>query len=165
MLRLELDYEGGVVNFPIDQERSFIEGTIFAGLYEMRIVVPPWIDSVLKGEAARFPDAGPRFWAFVTTVPLTLLTLASLVAAWHTPGARGSWWLGAAMTTLVERVMTFSYFIPTMLKLQRGQIVPESRVKAMASQWVKLNYVRAALSLGAWIAALKAFSLPIGSGG
>jgi hypothetical protein len=32
-----------------------------AGLYEIRIVVPPWIGSVLKGEAARFPDAGPGF--------------------------------------------------------------------------------------------------------
>jgi Domain of unknown function (DUF1772) len=136
-----------------------------AGLYEMRIVVPPWMDSVGKGEVARFPDAGPRFWAFVTTGPLTLLTLASLVAAWHTPGARGSWWLGAAVTTLVERVLTFAYFIPTLLKLQRGQISPASQVKAVAAQWVKLNYVRAALSLGAWLATLQAFSLPTGGGG
>jgi hypothetical protein len=30
MLRLELDYEGGVVNFPIDHARSFIEGIIVA---------------------------------------------------------------------------------------------------------------------------------------
>src|SRR5262245_52715633 len=30
MLRLELDYEGGVVNFPIDHEQSFIEGIIVA---------------------------------------------------------------------------------------------------------------------------------------
>jgi len=105
-----------------------------AGLYEIRIVVAPWIDSVLRGEPARFPDTGRKFWAFVTTGPLTLLTLASLVAAWQTPGARGAWWLGAAVITLVERIMTFSFFIPTMLKLQRGQISPESKVKAIASQ-------------------------------
>jgi hypothetical protein len=98
-------------------------------------------------------------------VPLTLLTLASLVAAWQTPGERGSWWLAAAGTTLVERVITFAYFIPTMLKLQGGRISPELNVKAVALRWVRLNYVRAALSLGAWIAALKAFSLPMGSGG
>jgi hypothetical protein len=132
-----------------------------AGLYEMRIVVPPWMDSISKGEAARFPEVGPRFWAFVTTVPLTLLTLASLVAAWQTPGARGAWWLAAAVATLVERTMTFAYFIPTMLKLQGGQVAPESGLKTMASRWVKLNYVRVALSLAAWLAALKAFSLPI----
>jgi hypothetical protein len=30
MLRLELDYEGGVVNFPVDHARSFIEGVIVA---------------------------------------------------------------------------------------------------------------------------------------
>ena len=136
-----------------------------AGLYEIRIVVAPWIDSVLRGEPARFPDTGRKFWAFVTTGPLTLLTLASLVAAWQTPGARGAWWLGAAVITLVERIMTFSFFIPTMLKLQRGQISPESKVKAIASRWVNLNYVRAALNLAAWIAALQAFSLPSVNGG
>ena len=61
--------------------------------------------------------------------------------------------------------MTFAYFIPTMLKLQRGQIALESKVKAIASQWVNLNYVRAALNLVAWIAALQAFSLPGVNGG
>jgi hypothetical protein len=30
MLRLELDYEGGVVNFPVDPARSFLEGIIVA---------------------------------------------------------------------------------------------------------------------------------------
>src|SRR3954462_8457866 len=79
------------------------------GLYEMRIVVPPWIDSVWKGQAARFPDAGPRFCAFVTTGPLTLLTLASLATVWQTPVPPGSWCLVDAVPTLVERVMTFAY--------------------------------------------------------
>lgn len=135
-----------------------------AGLYETRMIVSPWVASVLRG-ASRFLDSGPKFWAFVTTVPLTLLTLASLVAAWQTPGARGGWWLGAALITLVERIMTFAYFIPTMLKLQRTQVSPESKVKTTATRWANLNYVRSALSLAAWIAALKAFSLPIESGG
>jgi Anthrone oxygenase len=131
-----------------------------AGLYETRIVVASWLASVLRGEDARLPDVGTKFWAFVTTVPLTLLTLASLVAAWQTPGARGAWWLGAAAITLVERLLTFIFFIPTMLRLQRGQVSPASAVKATARRWVNLNHVRSALSLAAWIAALWAFSLP-----
>ena len=49
-----------------------------AGLYEHRIVVPRWIDSSAgtgthwNAEAARRDDTGRRFWAFVTTLPLTL---------------------------------------------------------------------------------------------
>jgi|SRR6187399_2286597 len=135
-----------------------------AGLYESRMVVSPWLDAVLRGDDARLVDSGPRFWAFVTTMPLTLLTLASLVAAWQTPGARGAWWLGAASVTLVERIMTFSYFIPVMLKLQRGQVPPSAKVRASATRWANLNHLRSVLSLVAWLAALRAFSLPTGGG-
>jgi hypothetical protein len=43
------------------------------------------------------------------------------------------WWLGAVVITLFERIGTFSYFIPTALKLMRGTLT-ESRAAAMASQ-------------------------------
>ena len=135
-----------------------------AGLYEIRIVVAPWIGSVLRGEDARMPDTGRQFWAFVTTMPLTLLTLASLLVASQTPGARGAWWLGSAVLTLLERMMTFGYFIPTMLRLQRDQGRPAAEVKATATRWVTLNYARTTISLAAWLAALWAFSRPSGSG-
>src|SRR5262245_43672429 len=94
-----------------------------AGLYESRITVPHWLslsrDSGYRwnAEAARKADVGLRFWVYVTTVPLTLLTLTSFVAAWWTPDAVRDWWLGAAAAALVDRVMTFTYFIPTMIKL------------------------------------------------
>src|SRR5947209_607913 len=74
-----------------------------AGLYEHRIVVPAWIGSTpgsamhWNAEAARQDDTGRRFWAFVTTGPLTLLTLANLVAAWRAPGLVRGWWLAAAL--------------------------------------------------------------------
>jgi hypothetical protein len=45
-----------------------------------------------------------------------------------------------------------------MLKLQRAEAVPESEVVAMAAQWERLDYVRHAIVLVAWLAALKAFS-------
>jgi len=54
-----------------------------AGLYEHRIVLPRWLESGDAGahwnaEAARRDHTGRKFWGFVTTVPLTLLTLANL---------------------------------------------------------------------------------------
>ena len=59
-----------------------------AGLYEQRIILPQWFnrspESGLRvdSEAMRRTDAGREFWAYVTTVPLTLLTLA--VLSWPT---------------------------------------------------------------------------------
>jgi hypothetical protein len=55
------------------------------GLYESRIVVPHWLSSTPESgyrwnaEAARQANTGLRFWVYVTTVPLTLLTFASLM--------------------------------------------------------------------------------------
>jgi hypothetical protein len=108
----------------------------------------------------RSTDTGRRFWAFVTTIPLTLLTLANLIVAWQSKDPRHEWWLGAVAITLVERIATFSYFIPTAIRLARAEALPSARVEAMASQWMALNHVRAALALIGWLAALKALSLP-----
>ena len=58
----------------------------------------------------------------------------------------------------MDRIFTFAYFIPRMLILQRAEAVPESEVLAMAAQWERLDYVRHAIVLVAWLAALKAFS-------
>jgi hypothetical protein len=137
-----------------------------AGLYEQRIVLPQWFSRSsesgvhVNSAAMRDTDTGRRFWAFVTTVPLTLLTLANLVAAWKSPGPRHEWWLGASVITLVERIATFSYFIPTALRLMRSDALPAAQVEAMASRWMALNHVRAALALLGWLAALRALSLP-----
>jgi hypothetical protein len=137
-----------------------------AGLYEQRIVLPQWFSRspesgiVVNGAAMRSTDTGRRFWGPVTTVPLTLLTLANLVMAWQSRGPRHEWWLGAAVSTLVERIATFSYFIPTALRLMRAEALPPAKVSAMASQWLALNHVRAALGLIGWLAALKVLSLP-----
>jgi hypothetical protein len=136
-----------------------------AGLYESRIVVPQWFSfSPESGyrwnaAAARQADVGRRFWVCVDTVPLSLFTLASLVAAWWTQDAVRNWWLGAASAALVERVTTGAYFIPTMVKLMQNQDLPESQAAAKALQWMRLGYGRFAVVLVGWLAALKALSL------
>src|SRR6186713_737554 len=84
-----------------------------AGLYEQRIIIPQWFSRSSESRvrvnraAMRNPDVGRQFWAFVSTGPLTLLTLANLVVAWQSFGPRHDWWLGAAVITLIERVATF----------------------------------------------------------
>ncbi|HEY8490026.1 MAG TPA: hypothetical protein VIO14_03440, partial [Dehalococcoidia bacterium] len=107
--------------------------------------------------AARQDDTGRRFWAFVTTGPLTLLTTANLAAAWRARGPARAWWLGAAGAALVDRALTLSYFIPTMVRLMRTEDSPQS--VAAAVRWSNLNYVRHVAVLSALVAALRAFSL------
>jgi hypothetical protein len=134
-----------------------------AGLYEGRIVVPDWIPSSPDGsmhwnpQTARQDDTGLRFWAFVTTGPLTFITVANLFVAWRASGTLRSWWLTAAVAALCDRVFTFAYFIPTMVGLIGRMDSPEA--VAIATTWANLNYVRHAIVLVAWLAALKAFSV------
>jgi hypothetical protein len=136
-----------------------------AGLYESRIVVPQWLryseESGYQWDAAAAREAstGLRFWVYVTTVPLTLLTLASLGASLWLHGEARGWWLGAALAALVERGMTFAYFIPTMLRLMGEESIDPSRAVATALQWAHLGYFRHAATFLAWIAALKALTL------
>jgi hypothetical protein len=137
-----------------------------AGLYEQRVMLPLWINRSAESGirvdsvAMRSTDTGRRFWAGVTTVPLTLLTLANLAVAWTSQGPRHEWWLGAAAITLVERIATFSYFIPAAIRLMRADALPPAKVAATASRWMALNHVRAALNLIGWLGALRALSLP-----
>lgn len=134
-----------------------------AGLYESEIVFPRWlVGSPEAGfrwdaEAARADNTGLRFWVYVTTGPLTLITLANLVAAWRHRGKARSWWLGASVVALADRVSTFSYFIPTMITLMGGHMSPIGAIEA-ARQWETLNYARHAILLLAWLLALKTFA-------
>ena len=136
-----------------------------AGLYEARIEFPQWlVPSSESGyrwnaEAARQANTGLRFWVFVTTAPLTLLTLANIMAAWRAHGEIRGWWLGAALSALADRVFTFSYFVPTMVKLMNDETLSQTQAVRMASRWGQLNYLRHVIVLAAWLLALKAFSL------
>ena len=133
-----------------------------AGLYEHRIAVPDWIVTSPDGahwnaDAARDDDTGRRFWVFVTTVPLTLLTIANTYAAWRATGPLRVWWLVAALAAIADRMLTFAYFIPTMVGLLNAPDSPDA--VAVATRWSHLNYLRHAIVLAAWIAALRAFAL------
>jgi hypothetical protein len=134
-----------------------------AGLYEHRVVVSQWVTSSPESGShwnpavAREDDTGRRFWVFVTTVPLTLLTLANLLLARRAAGPLRAWWLAAGLAALADRVFTLSYFIPAMVTLMGREDSPQSAAAAM--RWSHLNYLRHAIVLVAWIAALKAFSI------
>jgi hypothetical protein len=136
-----------------------------AGVYETRISVPRWLTGSPETgyrwnrAAAVEDDVGLRFWSYVSTMPLTLLTLVSLITSWRATGPLHCWWLVAALAALLDRAMTFGYFIPTMIALMRSDGPSESDAGRKALRWVRLGYLRHAATLIAWLAALKAFSL------
>jgi hypothetical protein len=140
-------------------------GTAFgAGLYEARVTLPQWFPKKQRNwhqidkRAMHELDAGRKFWAFVTTIPLTLLTLANLVMAWQSQQPDHNWWLAAALLTFIERVATFSFFIPTIIHLQRADSLSASKTHNVVTTWIRLNYVRNAVTLVACFCALIALS-------
>lgn len=126
-----------------------------AGLYESRVVMPDWANLARE----TWPDTGLKFWVYFTTIPLTLLTILSLWAAWQTTGPERVWWLAAALVILVERVATFGYFIPGMIAMQSGTGIPDAQGKAALAKWLWLNTGRHVLTLIGWLLAMRALVL------
>lgn len=140
-------------------------GTAFgAGIYELKLIVPQWFIKLngsaytVNTEAMRGLDSGRNFWAFVTTVPLTLLTLVNLILAWQSSQQNQPWWLAAAGLTLIERLGTFCFFIPTAIRLQQADKLSPSHTTRLVKLWISSNYVRNALTLIGWIIALIALA-------
>jgi hypothetical protein len=140
-------------------------GTAFgAGLYETKIILPRWFQqSATSGysinvDAMQQTDVGRSFWAVVTTGPLTLLTLANLVVAWQSASPRHDWWLAAALVILAERLSTFAFFIPNAIRFQNADTRPVINMSRKVQTWIRLNYIRLALNLLAWLLALKALA-------
>lgn len=141
-------------------------GVVFgAGLYEAKVILPLWFPKSshsgyrVDTKAMHETDSGRKFWAFVSTGPLTLLTVANLVLAWQSEQPGHTWWLAAALITLLERIGTFSFFIPTIIRLQTADRLTSPQVSRLIGRWIGVNYIRNALTLLAWGAALMAFSL------
>ena len=135
-----------------------------AGLYESAVVMPHWLSVDANGlrhwnaQAASADNTGQRFWVYVTTIPLSILTLANLWMGWRRcTGTLRNWWVTGAGLALGERAMTFLYFIPVMIGLMQSGDSPEA--VADAHRWMNLNFVRHALLLGAWLAALRTYAL------
>lgn len=97
-----------------------------AGIYEARIVIPGFADA----PPHTWPNTGLLFWVYVTTGPLTLLTLANTYVALKSRGPQRKWHLAAVGILIVERLATFSYFIPTMAGLMGAEGLSQGEIAA-----------------------------------
>lgn len=135
-----------------------------AGIYEARVVLPLWFNKVNGKYSVNHKniseiDSGRKFWGFITTVPLTILTIINIVLAWQSAEQISTLWLTASLIVLAERIMTFGFFIPTIIKLQRNKNMSEEEINKKISSWIGLNYVRNILTLLSWILILQVIIL------
>lgn len=136
--------------------------TLGAGLYETKMVLPLWFNKPAGGGYTvnltnmRSIDSGRKFWGFTTTVPLTLLMVTNLVLLLRSQPPLLNWWVAATIILLIERAATFTFFIPTAIKLQKGENLPAGSINKRITWWVRLNYVRNTLTLAALVVFIKA---------
>lgn len=144
---------------------------IGGGLYETLVVLPLWgatpPNSVIAyhQHTATNPsfalNPGGRFWMFVT--PLTaLLALAALLSGLKTRAEHRRWrLLGTGLTLFVE-VFTFTWFVPNLLLLLSDRVLtmPPDELRSLTTWWMGLNWVRVVLASTAWLAALRALTIP-----
>ena len=134
-----------------------------AGIYEARVMFPLWLTATgdtltWNASVAASSDPGLKFWAFVTTGPLTLLTLIIIFLVWRTRGELRKWLLLTVVLLLIDRLMTFTYFIPTMVGLMSDSLDP-AKAAEIAKQRGDMNIVRLTIAGLAFLAALKTFAV------
>jgi hypothetical protein len=133
-----------------------------AGLYEAKMVLPLWFNKsagsnyTVNFGSMRAIDSGRRFWGFITTGPLTMLMIINLVLAFQSRAPLHDWWVAATAILLIERLATFIFFIPTAIKLQKGESLPPVKMSTLVTWWVRVNYVRNAFTFAALLVFIKA---------
>jgi len=115
------------------------------GLYEVLVIYPNWKYDVdpqtLRGrlESSGQMNAGSRFWPLVSPAQ-GLLSIANIILAWNYTGAAHDYWLAAAITIFVNRLITFSYFIPVMIrKIMEPEQFEAGRLKSIVRTWTTLS--------------------------
>lgn len=149
--------------------------TIGGGLYETLVVMPLWSatppDSVIAfyqhnvANPQFVLDPGGRFWTFITPL-LGLLAIVTLLSGIRTDAGHRRWRMMAAGLALIVVVFTFVWFVPNIIRLLGSAVTTMSPddVANLTDWWVRLNWVRAVVYVGSWLAALRALTLPSRTG-
>ena len=127
------------------------------GLYEILVIYAGWKQDVhpltlrAKLESSGQILAAKRFWPLVSPAQ-ALLAIVNLVLAWNHSGGARAYWLAAAVAVFINRLITFSYFIPVMIrKIMQPEKLEPARLQAIVKQWIALSPLRLIPELFAWI--------------
>ena len=138
-----------------------------AGLYETLVVLPTWTPDALAyyRHNTEFPQfaitAGPRFWMFQTPF-LGLVSLVTIITGLRTRPEHRKWRMIGAGLALFVVVCTLAWFVPNLLSLIGDGVTKMSgeQIASVTNLWVRLNWLRVLVYSAAWLAGLKAMTLP-----
>ena len=143
---------------------TLLVGTLFGGaLFERLVLVSVWSSSPPESvrewnSHPRFKiDPSGRFFKFVT-IPLMLLTPANAAVAWTSQAGWRDPLLLSTACLLVVIAATLAYFAPIIIALtyRHGEGMDEATIRRKVGAWVGWQYLRLALLLVGWVAAMRA---------
>ena len=130
--------------------------TLGGGLYEVLVIYPNWKHDVdpntlrAKLESSGQLSAANRFWPLFSPAQ-GLLSIINIVLAYQYTGEAHNYWLAAAITIFISRVITFAYFIPVMIRyIMKPENVEIEKLKAIVKTWTGLSPVRLLPEFAAW---------------
>jgi len=143
----------------------FVGIHIGAGVYEVFVITPLWAgmppESVTGWNPVPQYAINPaKYWGIFSPV-VALLTLALLIAAWLMPPVRRKWALVAGVCLFIVVLSTVLFFVPILIKTigTRGSDFSSGEITTMVNQWVGWNWLRLAVMIVGWLAAIRALSI------
>jgi hypothetical protein len=137
---------------------------IGGGLYETLVIYPRWKkdptpETLAQNLETSGQNAALRFWPFIS--PLSgLLSAINMVLALQSGGELKVLWFGAAFLIILKSVVTYLYFVPTMMRtFRRAETMDAKKLKIAVKLWTSLSPIRAIFEVVAWIMALWALLL------
>ena len=141
------------------------------GLYETLVIMPLWSAAPPDSVVAYYlhnvanpqfkPNAGGRFWMFFTPL-VGLSAIAALLSGLKTPPEHRRWRMAGTIPAVIVVISTFAWFVPNIIKLFSEDVTQMSaqELTSLTNWWVRLNWMRAIVYSAAWLAALRALSIP-----
>ena len=143
----------------------FVGIHIGAGVYEVFVITPLWAGATPESVTGwnpvpQYAINPARYWGIFSPV-VALLTLALLIAAWLMPQPRRKWALIAGVCLFIVVLSTVLFFVPILIKTigTRGANFSGGEITAMVNQWVIWNWLRLAVMIVGWLAAIRALGM------
>lgn len=157
------------------QPRPLLRGLLFAftalmgiemgaGAFVTSVIFPLWTASpeAAIGWTANTPYYVEEGVFFIIVSPLLfLLAIVTLIAGWRSVPPLRLWLRIANVSYIVVFIATSVYFVPfqDLVKGEAGTKFPAAELSLMLQRFMTLNYIRQAIGLLAFGAALHAFGL------
>jgi hypothetical protein len=139
---------------------------IGAAAYETFVITPLWSRSPPESVTNWNPVAqyaiNPGLYWIKGTLLYVICALLLVIVAWFMPKARRNLTLFAGVAAIAIVIVTETYFVPILVKtiFTRGAGYSGAEITQMVNSWVNWNWLRFAAGLAAWLAAIRALSLP-----